>query len=112
MNRFDALRDLIGFNKPVSVLSDTLKNYEWDYDGEPFIITPLYVRKILIRFLNKEFSAQDLEDWANLIEGREDLEFEEAYNDEIENIIYSLANPVLQGEITFDSCSQLLKTLG
>lgn len=111
MGRFDVLRDLIAFNKPVSVLADSLSKFDWDYEGQPLIVMASQIREVLQRFLAAEYSAQELEDWANLVEGREDLEFEEEKHDEIANVIYCLANPVLEGEITADSCEALIVTL-
>lgn len=111
MNRFDLLRDLITFNKPISVLDEGLSKLGWDYDGKPLLVTAKQIQEILKRFLAGEFSAQELEDWANLVECREDLEFEEKKQDEIANVIHCLANPVLEGSITDDSCKVLIGTL-
>lgn len=112
MNRFDALKDLVAFTKPVSVLVDSLSKLDWDYEGQPLIVMASQIREVLKRFLSGEYSAQELEDWANLIECREDLEFEEKKHEEIANVIYYLANPVLEGEITADSCKALIASLG
>ena len=111
MDRFDALRDLVAFNKPVVVLADSLSKFDWDYEGQPLTVMALQIQEVLKRFLAGEYSAQELEDWANLIECREDLEFEEKKRDEIAYVIYRLANPVLEGEITPDSCEALVATL-
>ncbi|MDZ7644944.1 MAG: hypothetical protein U5K76_12455 [Woeseiaceae bacterium] len=111
MNRFDVLRDLVAFNKPASVLAESLSKLDWDYEGQPLIVMATQVQEVLKRFLADECSAQELEDWANLVECREDLEFEEKKQDQIANVIYCLANPVLEGEITADSCKALIDTL-
>ena len=111
MERFDVLRNLVAFNKPLSVLADSLSKFDWDYEGQPLIVMASQVREVLTRFLAGEYSAQELEDWANLIECREDLEFEEKKHEEIANVIYCLANPVLEGEITADSCKALIASL-
>lgn len=111
MNRIDVLRDLISFSKPVNVLSTALSRFDWDYEGQPLVVTASEIKAVLKRFLAGEFTADELEIWANLIEGREDLEFEEQKHKLIEHVIYCLANPILQGEITFGSCRNLLSTL-
>ena len=111
MDRFDVLRDLVTFNGSVDTLSSNLSKFDWDYEGQAFVVTVSQVRNVLERFLAGEYSAGEMEEWANLIECREDLEFEEQHHDEIENAIYCLANPVLQREITVDSCKELLTTL-
>ena len=111
MDRFDVLRDLVAFNKPVSVLADSLSKFDWDYGGKPLIVMASQIQEVLKRFLAGECTAQELEDWANLIECREDLEFEEKRHEEIANVIYCLANPVLEGEVIADSCKALITTL-
>lgn len=111
MNRFDVLRDLVAFSKPTSVLVDSLSKFDWDYEAQPLIVTASQIREVLKRFLAGEYSAQELEGWANLIECREDLEFEEKKREGIANVIYCLANPVLEGEITADSCKALIDSL-
>lgn len=111
MNRFDVLRELLAFSKPVAVLSNSLAKFDWDYEGEPRVVIASQIQVVLKRFLAGEYSAEELENWANLIECREDLEFEEVKHGAIENVIYCLANPALQGEITPESCKELLATL-
>ncbi|QEI11818.1 hypothetical protein [Cellvibrio japonicus] len=111
MNRFDALKDLVAFNKPVSVLSASLSKFDWDYEGQLLTVMASQVQEVLKRFLAGKYSVQELEGWANLIECREDLEFEEKKHEEIANVIYCLANPVLEGEITADSCKALITSL-
>ena len=110
-NRLELLTDLVAFNKPIKILADGLSKFDWDYEEQPLIISASQVQDILQRFLDGEFSAKELEEWANIIECREDLEFEEKKHREIENIIYCLANPSLQGEINPTLCKNLFNTL-
>lgn len=111
MDRLDVLRDLVAFNKPVRDLSDLLGKFGWDYEGQSLTIVASQIQDVLKRFLAGEYSVQDLEDWANLIECREDLEFEEKRHDEIADVIYRLANPALEGKITSECCEALLDAL-
>ena len=111
MDRFDVLRELVAFSKPVGVLSSSLSKFDWDYEGEPLVVTASQIQGVLKFFLAGEYTAKDMEDWANLIECREDLEFEEHHHEAIENVVHCLANPALQGEITVDTCKELLATL-
>lgn len=111
MDRFLVLRNLVTFGKSIDELSDMLSQLSWDYENQPFVVKSSEVKIVLERFLSGERSAKELEDWANLIECREDLEFEEQGFEAIENIIDCLANPVLQGKITTASCEALLASL-
>lgn len=111
MDRFLILKDLVSFTKPINELSSMLSQLGWDYEGQPFIVNGSEIKSVLKRFMSGECTAQELEDWANLLESREDLEFEKGRFEAIENVIDCLANPVLQGEITLSSCEDLLSSL-
>lgn len=111
MDRLVVLKDLIAFNKSAAALADDLSRFDWDYEGQPLVVSALQVEGVLRRFMAGERSAKELEDWANLIECREDLEFEESKRDLIENVIHRIANPVLEGEITPALCEMLLGML-
>lgn len=111
MDRFQLLNDLVCFKKTINILSEQLTQLDWDYDGKLFVVQASHVRAVLEGFLLNKYSAKELESWANLIEGREDLDFEHGKSEEIEEAINFLANPVLQGEITCKSCEKLLEKL-
>lgn len=108
MDRLQVLSDLVSFNKSIDILSKEVTQLNWDYDGEPFVVQVSQVRAVLEGFLSNKYSVQELEDWANLVESREDLDFEER---KLEEVIYTLANPVLEGELTYQSCKELLDLL-
>ncbi len=111
MNRFAVLSDLVAFRRPINAILDNLSNFDWDYEGEPMIVRASQIQDVLKRFIAGEFTAKELESWANLIEFREDLEFEKIHYEAIENVINCLANPILQGEITTILCKVLLSSL-
>jgi hypothetical protein len=111
MDRFVILKDLVAFSKPINELSDDLSKLDWDYEGQPLTVRASQIQGVLKYFLAGECTAKELEDWANLIECREDLEFEKQRYEPIENVIDCLANPILQGEITTASCEALLSSL-
>tara|TARA_R110002124_G_scaffold36007_3_gene116319 strand:- start:1555 stop:1902 length:348 start_codon:yes stop_codon:yes gene_type:complete len=111
MERLDALQDLLAFDKPISVLAHNLPKFDWDYEGQPLIVTASQVQKVLKRFLDEEVSTQELVDWANLIECREDLEFESGKHDKIANVIHILANPTIERMLTPEYCKELINIL-
>ncbi|MBW8184293.1 hypothetical protein [Shewanella nanhaiensis] len=105
MNRFELLDNLVKFNLTIPTLKEELSKLDWDYCEEPFVVEPIDIRNVIQRYLAGDYSAAQLESWANLIECREDLELEEL----IDNIVYQLANPSLEGEITKDSCKEMIE---
>lgn len=111
MDRLEVLKQVISFERPVEDLALRLSQFDWDYEGQPLIIHGSHIREVLNRFLAGEINEKDLENWANLIECRDDLDFDDRQRDVIENIIYCLANPILQGELTISFCENLLGSL-
>ena len=90
MAKIDILLNSINFTKDISAIKSDLER------SELVTITKNTIANILNRVIDKEISYDLLEEWANLIECREDI----GYEDEIlQEIIFELANPCLYGEI-------------
>lgn len=58
-----------------SVLSE-LKEYPWDCDKELVTITKAHICTVLAAFREKRLTAEQVRDWANRIEGRDDIGYE------------------------------------
>ena len=94
------LSNLINFDKPLNEIKLELRELEWDYNGKEYVVTIKEVINVINKYKTNKISAFELEEWANLIECREDIKFEEKNFNKLNNIIYTLANPVLEGEIS------------
>jgi hypothetical protein len=53
---------------------------------------------VINKYKNSNISQEELVEWANLIECRDDIEFEKAYKKQIREIIFNIANPDLVDE--------------
>lgn len=95
MDRFAVVRDLLEISKPLEKIMAQLAMMDWDYEGDGVDLTKKHLVMALQRYLRGELSDSDLESWANQIEGREDVKFEAGSEQEIENVLYELANPAL-----------------
>jgi len=111
MSRENTLKNLVEFSKPIVELSNDLSNLTWDYEGEPFTVYAYQILEVLNRYISADLSSEEIENWANLIECREDIEFEKAEQTILENIIYQLANPTLEGEITPDMGKEIISRI-
>ena len=87
-------------------LSD-LAAYGWDSDEELFTVTEADVRAILIRFRNGELSASQVRDWANRIEGRDDIGYEGGGEGIVNEAIFWLANPYINWPIDEALCRRI-----
>ncbi len=58
------------------------------------------------RYLAGEISTQEVEDWANLIECRDDIGYED-----VADVLHILANPLITYELTPAVAAQLIEEL-
>lgn len=109
--RIEALEHLLKFDKSIANLQSDLSEFSWDYDGQALVLSASQVNTILEQFVAGQHTEQEIEDWANLIECREDLEYEKPKSQEIEMVIQRLANPDIEGKITTEVCVELINSL-
>lgn len=105
--RLDLVRRVVEWNdRPFEAMREIIQ-YEWDYEGIPFTLHRSHVENILRRFLSGELSSKDVEEWADFIEMRSDIDYEERYRDWLSDAIFILATPAINGELTPQLASEL-----
>jgi hypothetical protein len=109
-DRQKTVQSLIELSRPLDFVAEEIHKFKWDYDGETVELRPNHLLAILNAFLEGHMSADEVEKWANLVEGREDISFEPASRDWIEQAIYELANPALTTPLTRDRARELVKS--
>ncbi len=67
----------------------------WDTDEILYTVTIEDLKRAISMFEIGQISESDIEDWANFIENREDINFD---TEDTKEIIHDVANPVLTGE--------------
>ena len=90
------LLDLVHFKNNIDTLKNMLSQIGFDSETELVSMSRDNIVEILQRSLDKKISFLELEEWANLIECREDIGFEDKKTQEM---IFKLANPYLYGEL-------------
>lgn len=104
----EILLNLIHFKMDISTLKERIKKMNFDSDTELVIITRHIIKDVLKKALNNEISFSELEEWANLIECREDIGFE---NNIIQEVIFRIANPYLYGDIDRMQLRSIIKEI-
>lgn len=100
-DRRKILLRLIALRLPIDRLKDELSHLPWDsIQEERAELTVQDVLAALRRFMNQEFGSKDLEEWAALIECREDIDYEKGQEDDLKELMFVLANPLINGPIT------------
>jgi len=93
--RIKALRDLIELREPIPVAISRLRHFPWDSDAELVTLRGSDLIRILDKYLHGELSSTDVEEWAEALEGRDDIGYEPRLSDALRQIIFELANPLL-----------------
>ena len=90
------LLDLIHFKNNIDTLKNMLSQIGFDSETELVSMSRDDIVEILQRSLDKKISFLGLEEWANLIECREDIGFDD---EKTQEMIFKLANPYLYGKL-------------
>ena len=90
------LLDLVHFKNDIDTLKNMLSQIGFDSETELVSMSRDNIVEILQRSLDKKISFLELEEWANLIECREDIGFED---EKTQEMIFKLANPYLYGKL-------------
>lgn len=90
------LLDLIHFKNNIDTLRNMLSQIGFDSEIELVSMSRDNIVEILQRSLDKKISFLELEEWANLIECREDIGFDD---EKTQEMIFKLANPYLYGKL-------------
>jgi hypothetical protein len=89
-NRIDILKDILQLKGDLTILQKEISGYPWDCEIPLITVTKTDIVNILNKCANDEISLGELTNWANIIECRDDLDFE---NEKIQDLIFELANP-------------------
>lgn len=109
MDRTGLVEELLSFGRPVSDVLADLVAYGWDSDEPIAELKPSHLRNTLSLFMGAKLSAAQVEEWANAIECREDIEYE-ASSPQGE-AVFELANPELTAPLDPARAEWLLRGL-
>jgi len=98
--RETVLNSLLALERPLNQVLMELRAIPWDSHDEIVVITRAHVSVVLRRFIAGELRESEVEDWANAIEGRDDIGFTELHAAVLKRVLHELANPALEGALT------------
>lgn len=92
------LKRLINFEKPLNVVINELRGYPWDSD--PLVVLDdEAISHVLQMHLSGEVSATELQEWAEAIEMRDDIELPQDREEMTKKFLFRFANPAIEGPI-------------
>ncbi|MFN4312809.1 MAG: hypothetical protein ACK4E0_00855 [Chitinophagaceae bacterium] len=106
--RTKALWDLLSYSVSNEEIKTRLSKFCWDIEEPLVILTRNNLIDVLLRLQQKQLTDSEVEEWANIIESREDIRFEESVT---KQFVFELANPVLYGRISDEKISEMLSAL-
>lgn len=105
--RREALADVLKFSEPLDELQHLVQSLPWDWDGEPLaIVTEQVVVNAIDRYLHGEISADELSRWAGLFEVRDDVDYPAHGAEELKQLVFELANPLINRAIVPDGAKE------
>lgn len=101
--RASLLRLLIAAERPPEEVVARLASFGWDSEDELVELTAVDAISVLRRFRHGSLDEQALREWADAIEGREDIEYQPAARAVLSDLVFELANPEITVPLTLDS---------
>ena len=110
--RLSYVHELLNYSRPLNLLSEDLAKFKWDFQGDGVELTAKHLSGVLKRYLDGELREIDVETWANMVEGRDDVEYGNLEAAIAQNILHELANPALNYGLDRNRAVSLLSALG
>jgi len=106
MDKAESLKQIITFGKLREEAFIELVKFGYDNKTKLTELTDRILANVLTKYLSGSITADELEEWANFIECRDDINYSK-----LEGYIYALANPVVMGDINKDKIAKMLRVL-
>lgn len=99
--RAELLRQLVELATAPEPVMKELGQFGWDWSGGPLVtIERRHMISVLERFLAGTLSVSDVRGWAERLETRDDVGFEEERGDLLRELFFRIANTEINGPIT------------
>lgn len=110
-DRTEAVKDLVRLRLPAQDAIDRLARYPWDREQPLVVLGGADLQRVLRLFTSGDLGPDDVERWANRVEGRDDIGYDESSSSLLRECIFELANPEITRRLTPDAADQWLARL-
>jgi hypothetical protein len=107
ISRAELLRRILDCPPDIDALAADLRKFPWDSDERLVCISRGHLKEILERFLVGELTAEQVKRWANVLEMRDDVDFEDGRFGAPREVFHELANPYLTEPLTRESAARM-----
>jgi hypothetical protein len=99
--RAEILQELARFETPTEPLLRELRSFGWDWSDAPLLVLKKAdFLRVVDRFLAGQISAAQLQEWAENLEEREDVAFDESEGELLDDIFFRIATPEINEPLT------------
>ena len=109
--RLSLLKAVANLQPDYAIAMKEIEKYPWDFEGNPLIITRSVFKYILSDYIEGKRSAEEIFNWADFLELREDIDFPKKDRPVLLEMLHVLANPLLEGELTRDKAKNLMSQI-
>lgn len=106
--RKQILLEIFNVEGDLAKLQNEIIEYHWDSEIPFLIVSKGDLAKTIQKFIISDTLFLEVENWANLLECRDDIRYEP---EELKEYIFELANPYLNGEITKERLQDIINEL-
>jgi hypothetical protein len=101
--RAEILQELARFETPTEPLLQELLSFGWDWSDAPLLVlSKADLLRVIDRFLAGQISAAQLQQWAENLEEREDVAFDESDAELLGGIFFRIATPMINEPLAHD----------
>jgi hypothetical protein len=106
--RRETLISLLANDRSIEELRVALAEFDWDCSEPLATLSREHLLNVLGTFLAGSFTAKEVELWAELVEGRDDIDCADS---RIWDAIFVLANPVINGVLDGQLAKQIVSRI-
>jgi hypothetical protein len=99
MDRRAAVEALVELNGEIDDIVSVAQKFPFDADQPLVTLTCAHIDSILGRYLGGTLGADDVERWADAVEGRDDIQYREGHEKEIADLLFRLSGPEISGPL-------------
>jgi hypothetical protein len=110
--RREALESLLLLRDPVQAAIQRVSSFPWDSEVRLAVLTRADAHRVVTGFLEGSLSAEECEEWANAVEGRDDVGLENGSEELLKEFLFELGTPELTRPLTQSTAKEwILKLL-
>ncbi|MEM7050379.1 MAG: hypothetical protein AAF604_12005 [Acidobacteriota bacterium] len=108
LDRKSVLEDLLALRRPLAAVEAKLRRFDWDCKEPLVSLGSVAVESVLTSFVTGNLTPNEVENWANAIESRDDID---TPDQKALEILHSLANPALEGSLSVSKATRMIRDL-